>query len=415
MNTGPGMTTDSPPNFSPSEQQLRDAMVQHLIESGAARSPRVVAAFRKVPRHLAAPEAAMAKSYDAESALVTKTDADGVDISSVSAPRIQALQMEQADIHPGMNVLEIGSGGVNAAYLAELVGDHGRVVTMDIDAEVTQRATHFLKSAGYRNVTVLTGDGGGGATDFQPFDRIIVTVQAADIPTTWVHQLTTGGRLVVPLRMRGMTRTIAFVRDDDRLVSDGFERCGFVPMQGGGENRMRLAVLHDVQEEEIALRLDDHPTPDTKALAEALRMPRRDAWSGVTLAGDESNEHVDLWLATALDDLPLMAAKPAASKRGLVASASPLGLPTLVVGDSFAYRTVRPTDDPDRFELGAIGHGPRGGEVAERLVAEIQTWNSDHRGDRAHIEVYPAGTPDEQLPAGRVIDRPHSRVTISWP
>ncbi|MFI9830831.1 methyltransferase domain-containing protein [Streptomyces sp. NPDC051913] len=187
------MTTDSPPNFSPSEQQLRDAMVQHLIESGAARSPRVVAAFRKVPRHLAAPEATMAKSYDAESALVTKTDADGMDISSVSAPRIQALQMEQADIHPGMNVLEIGSGGVNAAYLAELVGDHGRVVTMDIDPEVTQRATHFLKSAGYRNVTVLTGDGGGGATDFQPFDRIIVTVQAADIPTTWVHQLTTGG------------------------------------------------------------------------------------------------------------------------------------------------------------------------------------------------------------------------------
>ncbi|WTW23415.1 hypothetical protein OHU89_51070 [Streptomyces sp. NBC_00019] len=78
--------------------------------------------------------------------------------------------------------------------------------------------------------------------DFQPFDRIVVTVQAADIPSSWVHQLAQGGRLIVPLRMRGMTRTIAFVRDGHRLVSDGFELCGFVPMQGAGENRMQRAV-----------------------------------------------------------------------------------------------------------------------------------------------------------------------------
>lgn len=415
MDNVPDMTTDSTHNSPANEQQLRDEMVRHLLETGAARSPRVVDAFRKVPRHLVAPGVEMVKSYDAEAALITKTDDTGVDISSVSAPRMQAVQIEQADVQPGMNVLEIGSGGVNAAYLAELVGDHGRVVTVDIDPDVTRRAKDFLKEMGYRNVTVLTADGGSGAVDFHPFDRIIVTVQAADIPTPWVHQLNTGGRLVVPLRMRGMTRTIAFVRDDHRLISDGFELCGFVPMQGSGENRMHVAVIHDADGEEIGLRLDGHPQPDTKALAEALAMPRQEAWSGVMLAGDESNEHLDLWLTTALDNLPLMAAQPAARRRGLVASASPLGIPTLVDGDSFAYRTVRRTADPDRFELGALGHGPRGREVAERLVAEIQTWNREHRGDRAHIEVYPAGTPDDQLPAGRVIDRLHSRVTISWP
>ncbi|MFF0226559.1 hypothetical protein [Streptomyces sp. NPDC004629] len=110
-----------------------------------------------------------------------------------------------------------------------------------------------------------------------------------------------------------------------------------------------------------------------------------------------------------------MAAKPAAWQRGLVASASPLGVPTLVDGGSLAYRTVRATDDPNRFELGAIGHGPQGQRVAERLVREIQSWDRDHREDRARIEVYPAGTPDDQLPAGRIIDRPHTRVTIAWP
>ncbi|MER5201375.1 methyltransferase, FxLD system [Streptomyces sp. NPDC002755] len=415
MNNVHAKATNGSQTAPASEQELRDKMVRQLIEKGAVRDPRAVAAFRTVPRHLAAPDVEMAKSYDAESALITKTDESGVDISSVSAARIHAMQIEQADIQPGMKVLEIGSGGVNAAYLAEMVGERGHVVTVDIDPEVAQRAKDFVKETGYRNVTVITADGTGTVTDFQPFDRIVVTVQAADIPSSWVHQLAQGGRLVVPLRMRGMTRTIAFVRNDHRLVSDGFELCGFVPMQGAGENRMRVALIHDLEGEEIGLRLDGHPEPDTKALAKALATPRREVWSGVMLAGDESNEHLDLWLMTALDNLPPMAAQPAARQRGLVASASPLGIPTLVDGDSFAYRTVRRTDDPDRFELGAIGHGPRAQDVAEQLVQEMQTWNRVHRGDRAHIEVYPAGTPDDQLPEGRVIDRPHSRITISWP
>ncbi|GAT79544.1 protein-L-isoaspartate O-methyltransferase [Streptomyces sp. F-3] len=409
-------TTPQNTDADSAEQRLRDQMVQRLIELGAARSPRVVAAFRTVPRHLATPDVPLERAYDAEYAAVTKKDATGVDISSVSAPRVQAMQIEQAGIEPGMSVLEIGSGGVNAAYLAEMTGGEGRVVTMDIDGDVTRRATDFLETTGYdRTVTVVTADGELGAPEYAPYDRIVVTVQAADIPPAWISQLAAGGRLVVPLRMRGMTRSIAFVRDGTRLVSDRVELCGFVPMQGAGENRMRLAVLHDAAGEEIALRLDDHPDPDTRALRDALSTPRAQTWSGVTVAGEESLEHLDLWLATALDNLPLMAAKPAARERGLVASASPIGVPTLVDGASFAYRTSRRTDHPDRFELGAIGHGPQGKAVAERLAAEIRAWDRDHRGHRAHIEVHPAGTPDSQLPSGRVIERRHTRVVISWP
>ncbi|WNI21598.1 methyltransferase, FxLD system [Streptomyces sp. ITFR-16] len=407
-------TTDSVEK--PPEQELRDELAESLIELGAARSARVIAAFRNVRRHLATPDADLVSTYGAEVATITKTDERGVQISSVSAPRVQAMQMEQADLAPGMSVLEIGSGGPNAALLSEVVGDTGHVVTVDIDSEVTDRASAFLKETGYRNVTVVTADAEGGVPDHAPFDRIVVTVQAADIPPAWLDQLKEGGRLVVPLRMRGMTRTVAFVRDGDRLVSDGFELCGFVPMQGVGENRVRLAVLHDVEGEQVALRLDGHPEPDTEALAKALSMPRSTRWSGVTLGGSESNEHLDLWLTTALDNLPLLAAMPGARSRGLVASVSPLGIPTLVDGGSFAYRTVRATDQEDRYELGAIGHGPRGQQLAERLVEEIQVWDREHRSDRARIEVYPAGAPDDRLPAdGRRIERRHSRVSITWP
>lgn len=400
-----------------SEQELRDGMIRQLIDVDAVRSSRVVDAFRKVPRHLATPGVDITTAYGAESVIATKWDSDGASISSVSAPRIQAMQIEQADIAPGMRVLEIGSGGVNAAYLAEIVGADGLVVSADIDPEVTEQASRFLKAAGYeRRVVVVTGDGENGVPDHAPYDRIIVTVEAADIPPAWTSQLTEGARLVVPLRMRGMTRTVAFVRDGGRLVSDGLELCGFVPMQGAGENRAHHVLLHDTKGEEVALRLDGHPEPDTKALREALRAPRVEAWSGVTIAGDESWDHLDLWLMTAVDNLPVMTATKAARDKGLVASASPIGIPTLVDGASLAYHTVRRTADPAHWELGAAGHGPQAHQVADELAGQIRTWDEKHRGHQARVEVWPAGTPDSALPAGsRVIDRTHTRVTITWP
>ncbi len=415
MDNVPGMTTETGQQAT-SAQHLRDAMVRQLIDLGAARSPRVLAAFRTVSRHLATPQVDMAKAYEAESATITKTDENGVDISSVSAPRVQAMQIEQADLAPGMTVLEIGSGGPNAAYLAEMVGDQGHVVTVDIDEDVTARAERFLAETGYdRHVTVVTADAEAGVPVHAPYDRIIVTVQAADIPPAWIHQLKDGGRLVVPLRMRGMTRSVAFVRNGERLVSDDIQLCGFVPMRGAGENRMRLAVLHEADGEEVALRLDGHPEPDVPALSAALYEPGTEVWSGVTVGGMESKDHLDLWLTTALDNLPLMAAKPAARHRGIVAAASPIGIPALVDGGSLAYRTSRRTDDPDRWELGALGHGPEGQKTAERLVEEIQAWDREHRGQQARIEVHPAGTPSDRLPSGQVVDRPHTRITISWP
>ncbi|WP_335980161.1 hypothetical protein [Streptomyces sp. CA2R106] len=91
----------------------------------------------------------------------------------------------------------------------------------------------------------------------------------------------------------------------------------------------------------------------------------------------------------------------------------PLGIPTLVDGGSFAYRTVRAAGAEDHYELGAVGHGPHGRHLAQRLVTEIRTWDREYRGDRARIEVHPAGTPDRQLPADRRIERRHTRITTS--
>ncbi|MFD7584461.1 methyltransferase, FxLD system [Kitasatospora sp. NPDC059811] len=395
-------------------ETLRAAMVKTLREDGTIRTERVAEVMARVPREHFAPEAQPVDAYDPERPVVTKRDRDGLAISSVSAANVQAFMLEQADPRPGENVLEIGSGGMFAAYLAELVAPDGAVTTMDIDPEVTGRARRM---AGYVHVRVVTADGAFGVPEHGPFDLIVVTVGAPDVPPAWLEQLAPGGRIVVPLRLRGLMRSIVLVRDGDHLVSTGYELCGFVPMQGAEENRERLVLLHDVPGEEVGLRLDDGDQVDVDALRAALASPRQELWSGVTVGGEEPIDDLDLWLATALDGHTRLTATPAARDKGIVASASPLGVATLVVGDTFAYRTVRPADETrTRFELGAYGHGPAAAAAAARLVNEIRTWDREHRGGSgARFEVHPAGTPDGRLPAGRVVDKTHTRITISWP
>ncbi|WP_346011822.1 methyltransferase, FxLD system [Streptomyces sp. SID3343] len=222
--------------------ELRDELVRSLRDDDTITSPAVEAAFRSVPRHTFAPGVALEHAY-ARHAVITKHDGRGRPTSSVSDPHIQAVMLEQAGVEPGMRVLEIGSGGYNAALLAELVGVEGRVTTVDIDADVTARAREFLDATGYERVEVVTADAEEGVPGRAPYDRIVVTVGTWDVPPAWATQLAPGGRMVVPLRTRGVTRSVVFEVDGDHLVSRGSAPCGFVAMQGVGEHRERRVPL----------------------------------------------------------------------------------------------------------------------------------------------------------------------------
>lgn len=214
--------------------QLRDMLADELVADGTIESEEVEAAFRTVARHLFAPGATLEEAYAPGGVVAKRRDGHGVTISSV--PQIQALMLEQAALAPGMRVLEIGSGGYNAALMAELVGPDGEVTTIDIDPEVADRARHCLGEAGYSRVTVVLADGERGCSQHAPFDRIVVTAEAWDIPPAWVDQLAEGGTITVPLRIRGLTRSITFGREGGHLVSRSVRVCGFVPMRGAGEH-----------------------------------------------------------------------------------------------------------------------------------------------------------------------------------
>ena len=391
---------------------LRDAMISELCEIKALRSHQVVDAFRAVPREAFAPGAPLEDVYTATTSVVTKCDESGVPTSSVSAPELQAFMLEQAELSAGMNVLEVGSGGYNAALLAQLVGPTGSVTSIDIDPEVTERARRYLETAGYPSVDVVLGDAEHGFAEAAPYDRIIVTVGAWDIPPAWAEQLTADGLLVVPLRMRGLTRSLALERSGDHLASRSAMLCGFVAIQGAGAHPgQRLWLRGD----EIYLRFDDNNGPDDpQRLAGLLDTRRTEVWSDVTIGRQESFDTLQLWLATTMPGFCLLTAPPGPDS-GLVDDGHRWFNLAAVGNDSFAYLTSRPAVD-GAVEFGVHGYGPDAAALAHELTIQLRRWNDDQRRNSGpRFQVWPRATSAAALPEGLSIDKQHSRVTITWP
>ncbi|GAA4921849.1 hypothetical protein GCM10023223_48670 [Stackebrandtia albiflava] len=369
-------------------------------------------AFRAVPRHVFAPNNPLAEVYSPRDPVITKRDANGVAISSVSAPEIQAFMLEQASIEPGMRVLEIGSGGFNAALASELVGESGHVTSIDIDDEVTARAAAMLKSAGFdHNVDVVCADATSWLPDDGSWDRIIVTVGAWDIPPLWTERLAANGRLVVPLRLRGITRSLALIPDNGHLAATSAEVCGFVQMQGRDAHEERLFLL---QGKDIGLRFDDDNTPaDMTALDGVLATERAVEWTDVTTRAGESFDSLELYLAARLPHFCLLTVAPGAGEQ-LVGHDEHRFRLAHVAGDSFAYLVSRRRAD-GLFAFGASAFGSNARVAAAQMVDQIEAWNALRPGkvDPA-ITVWPRPDSASELPEGHVIHKHHRNVVLSW-
>lgn len=387
---------------------LRAAMVAELRDMDAIVSEPVAAAVAAVPRHLFAPGETLKAAYAANNALVVKRDSDGVAISSLSAAHIQAAMLEQAGIDSGMRVLEIGSGGYNAALIRELVGDGGRVTSVDIDPEIVERARACLDVAGYNDVEVVLADAENGVPQGAPYDVVIVTVGAWDIPPAWVNQLSVRGRIVVPLRMKGVTRSIAFDRDGTSLAGCSYRLSGFVPMQGVGSFTERVIPLG----EGVALRVDSNTQQfDVAALRKGLEAPRVERWSG---AAFDLPDELELFLLTSGPDVALLHASAHLVEQGRFAPSAGVGVPALISGDSFAYRTKRPNAETGGFESGVFGHGSHAGEVADRYVELLRRWASSHRRRGAARIRYIPRTAEETAPSNGLVPKRHGAVSLSW-
>ncbi len=360
--------------------QLADAVRTRDGFSGPD-SP-VERAFRTVFRHEFVPGTPLEQAY-APRQVVTKRAADGSALSSASAPPLVARMLEQLAAQPGERILEIGAAtGFNAALLGELVGPDGRVVTIEYDQDLSDGAVDAIARTGYDDrVEVRCGDGALGAPDRAPYDGIIVTVGAVDIPAQWWDQLTDDGRMIVPLELHpsGLTRSLRLHRTGpDTAVSTHQLVCGFVPMRGQSAvvtTRTRLAddVLLDHAPADVA---------DVVGLAESLASgPSWQQWTGLTFGMTPiSFGHLDLWLATQ-QPIPFgrLSLSNDVREAGIADPTLRWSGAALFRSGSLAYLTTRDVEDGE--EIGIAAHGPAAEQLGGELLELTRTW---HTGPRLH-------------------------------
>lgn len=406
---------------------LHEALVDSLVERELIRSPRVEAAFRAVRRELFLPDVPVEQVYRDES-VITRVDEAGRPVSSSSQPAIMAIMLEQLDVQPGQHVLEIGAGtGYNAALLAHITGEQGRVTTIDIDAELVEEARRNLAAAGLETVEVIPGDGMRGYAPNAPYDRIVLTVAGWDIPPEWLAQLKPAGRLLLPLSFYGPQLSIAFEREDGHLASRSVQACGFVPLRGPrAEPVQRVAVgerreLILARPEKAAAR---HPSG--AVLAAWLGGPYDEQASGVALPGGELLFKWALWAGLhepghvllrgsgeVADGEPLLAILPHTSVTMGILSGSGLAL-LAPLGEN------RPAADCDplgeSIPLAVRSYGPDRA-VAARLVAQLQAWDAAGRPPAAGamaVWALPATESAAALAADVTVTRRWQRFGICW-
>ncbi len=401
-------------------------MVAHLRERGSLTDPRVAAVLGRVPRHVFVPGVDLSEAY-ADEAIVTRYR-DGWPVSSASQPAMVAAMLEQLRPPEGGSVLEIGAGtGYNAALLSALVGASGRVVSIDIDPEVAEEARGHLAQAGAGNVEVICGDGARGWPGGAPYDGIIVTAGASDLAPAWVSQLAPGGRLVMPLSIRGVQQCVAFAPSDGHLSSVAVCGCQFMPLTGAMANGdQRLPVPgHPGVHIQAAAETDLDPARIAGVLGR--RGPAAD--TGVTVRSPDVFASLRPWLAfrePALATLAYSGPPDAAdasgvpalidltvrgvSRRATPCLPGPAGLAVLdfsrpeasdpeasgpdARGPDARDRDVT-SDDPARgrlLRLTVRGYGEARQQTA-RLKELIMAWDAASRPGtgRLRIEAYPSG------------------------
>ena len=416
---------------------LHQGLVEQLVRVGNIRTTAVEAAFRAVPRHVFLPELAAEEVYRDE-AIATKF-LNGSAISSSSQPAIMAIMLEQLELQPGQRVLEIGAGtGYNAALMAHIVGDTGRVVTVDLDDDTAQRAREHLAAAGFDGVQVVCGDGGLGYADAAPYDRIILTVGARDIMPAWHEQLKPGGRLLLPLSIRDTQLSVAFEKVGDHLASLSARAAGFMLLRGAfGESGIHTQLGPDPG---LYLQFGERRLVDTKgvySLVTGTRGASQDFPTNVQVLSNEVFYNLSIWLALYEPDFCHLSVEGARMERGILpnlfrsfatknTSSSTVGLlgettVCLLVHHADAGTSVNDSSSgcnggfAQVYELFVRKFGPDDA-LALRLVEQIHAWDKAGRpGDeKVRIRAYPYDS--DYVPVGNeiVIQKRWTRLVISW-
>ena len=203
----------------------RKRLVAHLIDQGYIKTDEIKQGFLAIPREEFIPRSLKGYSY-------VDTPLDIGNGQTISAPHMVAIMCEALDIKKGQKILEIGTGsGYHAAIVAQLVGQAGKVYTIERFESLANIAKENLEKIGCTNVIVEVGDGSCGLPNHQPYDRIYVTCAAPDIPQPLLDQLHDPGKLLLPIGTMYCELTLLEKAKGTTAVNH-LGGCVFVPLIG---------------------------------------------------------------------------------------------------------------------------------------------------------------------------------------
>jgi protein-L-isoaspartate(D-aspartate) O-methyltransferase len=205
------------------EQGLRKQLARKLKEKGITDA-KVLEAIASVPRHVFLDQAFLEQAYQDKAFPIGEGQ-------TISQPYTVAFQTQLLEVSKDCKVLEIGTGsGYQACILNHL---KVKLYTIEYNKALYNKTSSFLKSAGLQNINFFQGDGSQGLPTFAPFDRIIVTAGAPSVPEKLIHQLTIGGKLVIPV---GDDKTQTMLRitrlSETEFRKEEFGMFKFVPLLG---------------------------------------------------------------------------------------------------------------------------------------------------------------------------------------
>ena len=202
---------------------LREQMVEDQLLARGIRNSRVVQAMRHVKRHKFVPPHLLSEAYK-DSALPIGFG------QTISQPYIVAHVAELLELSPTDTVFEVGAGsGYQAAVLSRLVN---RVITVESIPSLARAAQNRLISMGINNVIVFEGDGGMGMPEQAPYDAILISAAAPQIPKPLMLQLKIGGRLVAPIGPNTSQNIVLYKRAGSHSTQEELTPVRFVPLTG---------------------------------------------------------------------------------------------------------------------------------------------------------------------------------------
>jgi protein-L-isoaspartate(D-aspartate) O-methyltransferase len=201
----------------------RRRMVEEQIRDRDIASPRVMDAMLAVPRHEFVSAEFRRRAYADEPLPIGEGQ-------TISQPYMVAAMTEALELTGGERVLEVGTGsGYQAAVLALLAS---QVFTIESHVSLAAAAQARLERLGYSNVQVCCGDGTLGLPGLAPFDAVLVTAAAPQVPSPLIEQLGEGGRLVIPVGSADEQRLLQLCKNGGRTTSRTLHFCRFVPLVG---------------------------------------------------------------------------------------------------------------------------------------------------------------------------------------